>query len=463
MEPAMSCSVVIPCHNGAPLTAACIASLRQQTDGYCPDEILLVDNASSDATPELAQLHPSVRVLRQDTNRGFAGGVNAGIAAARGELVLVLNNDTQAAPTLLRELHRALAQDTAIAAVAPTSNHVKGPARLEVGDFGSTAAGRDAIAAELASAPLIQDVDTLAGLCLLVRRATFAEVGRFDERFGHGNFEDDDFCLRLRLRGYRLAIAQRAFLHHEGHATFRALGLDLGQELARRRAQFIAKWQHDPAGAAHIAAWNGDLAAAAAAARTARTIWPSWPDADWHLARGCAARGDHAGASTHLAALLRHGPEHAEAMVALGHCQLVAGARREARVSLVSAVRHLLPAARQAKLAADLGADAFHRGDFDSARADFEMALLATPGDGVIDNWLGLCALATGNVPHASEHFAAAIAHGFPLAHTNLGICQLRQGEKRAAHDSFERAVTLLPHDPTARGNLAGCRALLVG
>jgi GT2 family glycosyltransferase len=463
MEWAMPCSVVIPCHNGAALTAACIDSLRRQTAGDRPDEILLVDNASSDETPQLAQLHPSVRVLRQDENRGFAGGVNAGIAAARGEFVLVLNNDTQAAPTMLRELRQALTLDTAIAAVAPTSNHVKGPARIEVGTFGSTPEGRDAIAAELATMPRVQDVDTLAGLCLLLRRTTLDEIGPFDERFGHGNFEDDDFCLRLRLRGYRLAIAQRAFLHHEGHATFRALGIDLSQELARRRAQFVAKWQHDPAGRAHIAAWNGDLAAAAAAADTARTIWPAWPDADWHLARGCASRGDHGAATVHLEALLRADPEHAEALITLGHCQLVAGEKNAARVSLVRAARHLLPAARQTKLAADLGADAYHRGDYAAARGDFEMALLATPDDGVIDNWLGLCALATGDVPRAIEHFAAAITHGFVLAHTNLGICQLRQGARRAAHDSFERAVTLLPNDPTARDNLAGCKALLVG
>src|SRR5436190_18086827 len=96
---AMRCSVVIPCHNGADLTRACIASLLHQ-DGGAPAEILIVDNGSTDATARLASLGLPVRVLEQGRNLGFAGGVNAGIRAASQPLVLVLNNDTQAAPDL---------------------------------------------------------------------------------------------------------------------------------------------------------------------------------------------------------------------------------------------------------------------------------------------------------------------------------------------------------------------------
>ena len=342
----MRCSVVVPCHNGVDLTRACIASLQQQENGP-PAEILIVDNGSTDATAGLGSLGAPVRVLPQGRNLGFAGGVNAGIRAAREPLVLVLNNDTRAAPDLLARLAAALASDPGLGAVAPVSNHVKGDARVAVGDLGVTHDGRVAIAAELRRGPALQDVDTLAGLCLLMRRTTFDEVGLFDERFGHGNFEDDDLCLRLRLHGYRLGIARHAFLHHEGHATFRALGLRLEDELVRRRRQFVAKWQHDAAGAATIAALHGDLAGAAQAAHAARTTWPQWPDSDWHLARWHAARGEHPDAIVHFRSLLAACPHHVDAWLGLGCCHLALGDVTAAQRALAVAARFPLAAHQQ--------------------------------------------------------------------------------------------------------------------
>src|SRR5690606_38373484 len=113
---AVPCSVVIPCHNGAALTRRCIASLLEQS--VVPDEILLVDNASTDETAALGAIDARVRVLRQDRNLGFAAGVNAGLRACRNEHALVLNNDTEAAVNLLEEMLRVLDASPAIGAVA---------------------------------------------------------------------------------------------------------------------------------------------------------------------------------------------------------------------------------------------------------------------------------------------------------------------------------------------------------
>ncbi len=455
----MQCSVVIPCHNGVALTKACIESLLQQT--HCrPCEILLVDNASQDATENLAAMDPCVRVLRQSRNLGFAGGVNVGIRAAREPFVLVLNNDTQAAPNLLVELHAALAADPRIGAVAPVSNHVKGPALLAIGNRGRDGSERAAIATELASSPVrSQDVDTLAGLCLLVRRATFAEVGLFDERFGHGNFEDDDFCLRLRLAGCRLVIARRAFLHHEGHATFRALGLDLRDEIGQRRVQFIAKWQNDPAGRATIAAMHGDLVGAAAAAEEALRIWPRWPDAEWHLGRWRAARGEHDRAAVHFRALLRLCPQHAETAVELGCSLLAMGETDQASDQLAATVQTChLAEPLQVRLHQQLGEHAYRAGRSEAAANEFVSALELAPEDAVLQNWLGLCRLQQGELAAATTAFAAAADHGFALAHTNLGICLHQLGRRTDAKACFAKAVELLPHDPVARANFAALK-----
>ena len=457
----MRCSVVIPCHNGVDLTAACIESLLDQK-GRPELEILVVDNASDDGTAGLGKLSTAVRVLPQERNLGFAGGVNAGIRAASAPLVLVLNNDTLAAPNLVQELVRILDQHPDLGAVAPVSNHVKGPALLPIGNLGRDAAARHELASALGEEPPLQDVDTLSGLCLLLPRATLARVGLFDERFGHGNFEDDDFSLRMRLCGMRLGIARRAFLHHEGHATFRSLGLDLREQIAKRGAQFATKWQKDPAGRAVLAAMRGDLQGAAAAAAIARRRWPQWIDAEWHLAQTAAARGESHAALGHLETLLAANPRHSAAAVQRFELLLALGEDAAAQQHLEWTGAHChLGTELQRRIFTRLGEHLHARGDRAGAQAQFRAALDVAPADGTLHNWIGVCALADHDLDTAERSFHAAIEHGCPIGHTNLGIVHHRRGElSRAAHH-FARAAAELPHDPVAAANLVALRSQL--
>ena len=454
IEPDGCCSVVVPCHNGAELTRACIASLLQQT-GVGVLEILLVDNGSTDATADLAQLDARVRVLSLPTNRGFAGGVNAGIAAARGDYVLVLNNDTQAARNLLRELMAALTSDSRIGAAGAVSNHVKGEALVPVGDLGREHHAREEIAQALQPVTQVQDVDSLAGLCLLLRRATLLAVGPFDERFGHGNYEDDDYSLRLRQRGYRLVIARRAFLHHEGHATFRALGLDVRTEIGQRRLQFAAKWAGDASGRAVMAALRGRLSAAAAAAQEAQRHRPQWLDADWFIGRAYAA-AEPTRAIRHLESFLLHCPEHVDARLALGLALLRSGAARRGQALLTDTVeRHQLLPTQQRELVQQLGEIDYYGRSFAAAESHFHHALELSPQSGELHNWIGLCRLARGEHRRAIAAFSAAIEHGFELAHTNVGICHYALGDRETAQRHLAAATVELPDNPIARANYA--------
>lgn len=449
----MTCSVVIPCHNRVDLTRACLQSLQHQVSA--PElEILIVDNGSHDATATLSG--PAVRVLSLRENRGFAAGVNHGLRHARGDTVLVLNNDTQLADNVLCELHSALGRDHAIAAAGAMSNEVKGHAQIDVGRRGESAAGRRQLADELRSAPRLQDVTTLSGLCLLLRRSVLDTVGLFDERFGHGNFEDDDLCLRLRLHGHRLVLARRAFVHHEGHATFSALGLDVFAEIRRRRQQFDAKWRSDPAGQATIAALDDDPLRAGAAAEAARLAWPRWADADWHLGRAAAAQREPARAARHFQALLRHCPQHVDALLALGACQLEAGLPEQAQATLEFAARQSLGRVQQQYLLEQLGAHAYRSGRPGDAASSFQAAArLGGDPRGVLHNWIGLCQLATGQLEAAERTFSIAAEHGHGIAHTNLGICAFRRGDLPVARQRFATACERAPDDPIARANYA--------
>lgn len=459
----MQVSAIIPCHNGAELTRACIRSLLRQ-DGVTDLEILIVDNGSSDATAGLGAVHPAVRVVELPDNRGFAAGVNVGLRAARFPVLLVLNNDTQAAPDLLARLEAARRRHPDTGFVAPVSNHVKGEACIAVGNAGRDPAECRAIAQRLAAdhRDQVQDVRTLAGLCLLLHRDTWQRIGDLDERFGHGNYEDDDWCLRARLHGYRLLIARDAFLHHEGHATFKALGLDLPTELRRRRAQFEARWREDPAGAAVLAEWNGDLATAALLARDASRAWPNWPDAEWLQGLAAAAAGDRERARRHLRAFLRQCPRHAEAALRLAELEATDGDALAAVRSVLTTLDHEFVTAASATAALNRCSDPLlDRGLHDAAFACLELATAITPDDGNAHNRLGVALLQAGRTDDAVAALERAAALDFPLADTNLGICWFQRRELTRAMACFERAAARLPDDPIARTNLQRCRAAL--
>ena len=99
-------SVIIPNWNGAAHLPTCLDSLRRQT--YPHFEVIVVDNGSTDNSLQLLERdYPEVKVVALPENRGFAGGVNAGIRQARGEIIAVFNNDAQADPRWLEELAAA--------------------------------------------------------------------------------------------------------------------------------------------------------------------------------------------------------------------------------------------------------------------------------------------------------------------------------------------------------------------
>ncbi len=327
----MLLSVVIPCHRGVEDTRACIQSLVTGVWAEVPEaclEILVVDNASGDDTAHLGREFPQVRVLPQPQNLGFAGGVNRGLAAARGSHLVVLNNDTLAAPELLARLLGPLLQDDGIGITAPVSNHVKGPARLDIGAaVGLHAGSRAELERTLSdfAGGKVQDVDTLAGLCLMFSRETWQQVGGFDEGFGLGNYEDDDFCLRARLLGHRLVIVRDAFLHHHGHRTFDALGVDYKACMHEQAAVFRRKWQQDAAGRVLVALLDGDLAAAARAAPAGLAQHPEWPDGHFVLGRWHAHEERHDVAIQHLRQFVARCPRHTEAQVLLAFELMQAG------------------------------------------------------------------------------------------------------------------------------------------
>lgn len=246
-------SIIIPAHNQIEYCRQCIGSILSNTD--YPHRLILVDNASTDGVSEFFDAVPNAVTVHSPVNLGFPGGVNLGLQHAEGH-VLILNSDTLVPHAWLSNLVRALESSSRIGLAGPMSNCVSGPQLIEGLSF-ETMADINAYAAQLHDEQngQIVDCERLVGFCLLIRDTAFTEVGFLDEGFGIGNFEDDDYCLRVRRAGYRICIASDCFVFHYGSRTFTGMGYtsDIYSDLMNRNAKrFKEKWRLDDAGGARL-------------------------------------------------------------------------------------------------------------------------------------------------------------------------------------------------------------------
>lgn len=212
-------SVVVPTWNGAHLLDPCLRSLAAQT--YPHVEVIVADGASTDATAEVVGGWPGVRLLRLPRNRGFAGNVNAGLRAARGEVLLLLNNDAEAEPEWVGACVEALRDHPRAGSVASKMLYPDGHTLNTVGD-GLTRDGRPfQHGSGQPDGPawcVPREVLGASGGAAAYRRAMLADVGLLDEWF-FAYLEDLDLALRAQARGWGCRFEPAARVRHRGSAT----------------------------------------------------------------------------------------------------------------------------------------------------------------------------------------------------------------------------------------------------
>jgi glycosyltransferase involved in cell wall biosynthesis len=242
-------SVLVVCCDGLEYTRPCLESVLAQTRP--PFELVIVDNGSSDGTAaylEALRARPApaerVELIRNMQNRGYPAAANQALACARGEYLVLLNNDTVVPPGWMEGLVAcALADWPRVGLVGPVTNYAP-PPQLVPALYADPAEGLAAFAAarRRSHAGRALEVGRLSGFCVLLTRRALEAVGRLDERFGLGFFDDDDLALRARQAGYKLVVAEDVFVHHHGSRTFAALGVDCARQLENNLGLFRAKW-----------------------------------------------------------------------------------------------------------------------------------------------------------------------------------------------------------------------------
>jgi len=400
-------SMVILTFNQLEYTQKCVASIRKHTPE--PHEIIFVDNGSTDGTgdwlKQLAAANPNYRLVENGVNLGFAAGNNRGISIARGDFVLLLNNDTVVTAGWLTRLIEAAQQDDRIGLVGPRSNNVPGPQRVEsIGYDPQTLEGLEAFSEKIAerwhgrNRPFWR----IVGFCMLIKRKVIERIGGLDPRFAVGNFEDDDFCLRVHLSGYDTRIAESCYVHHFGAQTFKGNGLDHTAAMEHNWRIFKSKWGLSP----ETDFRNGYTVAIGRI--------PFDPEA--HCIPLTKAGMDQV---THLNADLS---PSAKGGVGKSEDPCKAAADEPGR----SASRLLPGFSQNQSLAEALYAEASRKaqsGDYPGAILDLEQAVQAD--------------------------------HEFALAHNDLGVLYYATGNKVRSLHHYEQAVQLQPDNITFQKNLA--------
>lgn len=241
----MGVSIIIPAWNLWETTLACLRSLAAQDEGETlPAEVLVVDNGSTDATAtQLAAAGEALfgsrfTRLRLEKNQGFAAGCNAGARAARGSLLLFLNNDTTVGSRWLAPLREAL-RDSGVGAAGPLLLYPDGRNQhcgICFSLFGNPGHLYARFPGNHPALRRRHELQAITGACLALRRTDFEACGGFHEGYRNG-YEDMDLCLALRRRGLALrVIPESVVTHHEGLTPGRKAHNEVNADF------FAARW-----------------------------------------------------------------------------------------------------------------------------------------------------------------------------------------------------------------------------
>lgn len=236
-------SVVIPTRNTRGLTLACLDSLRAASAAggdLAGLETVLIDDGGNDGTAEaVAAGYAEVRLLRLAEPAGFTRAANRGLAEAGGEVLLVLNSDTEVSGASLRAMLAHFAAEPRLGAAGAALRYPDGTLQWSGGrkpTLGWLLALASGFPGALGRIPGYRRwrpasaargtarVDWVSGAAMAIRRTAWREVGPFDERFLF-YAQDLDLCLRLRQAGWQVAVlADFAVLHHHGATIGGAAG-----------------------------------------------------------------------------------------------------------------------------------------------------------------------------------------------------------------------------------------------
>lgn len=276
-------SVVVPTYDTRSLTLACLASLQSLRAPHRELEVVVVDDASTDCTADaIRERFPDVRVLTNERAVGFTAATNRGLADADGEILLVLNSDTEVAPDAWEVLDELFRRQPDLG-VAGAQLHYSGDEPQWSGGrepdplwLFALASGLPPVLARLPALRAVRpvagwradQVDWVTGAAMAIRLEVWEEIGPFDAAF-QLYCQDLDFCTRVRTAGWRIKVAPGfRVLHHRGATVSQKPGA-AGEQNPELLWSELVRWARKHGGprrarcAARALSWGGRLRLAA--------------------------------------------------------------------------------------------------------------------------------------------------------------------------------------------------------
>ncbi len=238
-------SFILPIWNGAQLIGACLRSLEPQLQPG--DEVIAVDNSSTDGTPDLiAHDFPRVRLMRMDRNLGYGGGANRAIEAARGEAVVILNQDM----LFLNGCFDAVRRRLETIGPCILGGKLLYPDGKTIQHAGGTIVSPRAIPDHYGYRQIddgrwdeLIEPDYVTGALFVIDRAVINAIGLFDEAFFPAYYEEVDYCYRARRAGFRVIYDPRIVAIHYETQTTDPRSTAYHQAMLRGRLRFVLKNQ----------------------------------------------------------------------------------------------------------------------------------------------------------------------------------------------------------------------------
>jgi GT2 family glycosyltransferase len=238
-------SIVILTRHAPARLERCLTSLARLPDRVPREIVVLLNGADEDVRAMFSAQSRAVRVFDSPVNLGFAGGCNLVAAATTGRYLAFLNDDTEVEPGWLDALVDAADADPRVGAVGSCILFPDGSVQ-EAGSIiwqdGSTMGLGRGHHPDSPSVSFVRQVDYCSACSLLVRRDAWDAARGFCEDYFPAYYEDVDFCLSIRARGYRVLYVPRSRVrHHEGGSSDPAFRLFLHHH---QRQRFRERWGH---------------------------------------------------------------------------------------------------------------------------------------------------------------------------------------------------------------------------
>ncbi len=220
-----SVAIILVNWNGFAFTKNCLESLAEID--YSNFSVIVVDNASSDGSvPLLKKAYPSMKLIENNSNRGFTGGNNLAISAALAEgydYILLLNNDTEVSKNFLSRLVETIHSDPKMGIIQPLILFNQNRSLIwSAGGIFQKWLGKSITLADRTPINRFKnpftDLDWATGCCMLVRATVFQNIGLLNDSF-FAYFEDVDFSIRASKRGFKIGLEPSAIIYHEAGAA----------------------------------------------------------------------------------------------------------------------------------------------------------------------------------------------------------------------------------------------------